>query len=121
MSSLEKCLFRSFASFFDWVVCFLILNCMSCLSILEINPLLVASFASIFFHSEGCLFVLFMVSFALQKTLSLLRPHLFIFVLIFITLGGGRVKKIFLGFMSERVLPLFSSKSFIISGPILGL
>ena len=107
--------------FFDWVVCFLILSCMSCLYILEINPLLVASFASIFSHSEGCLFVLFMVSFALQKTLSLLRSHLFIFVLIFITLGGGRVKKIFLGFMSERVLPLFSSKSFIISGPILGL
>ena len=43
---------------------FLILNCMSCLYILEINPLLVASFANIFFHSVGCLFVLFMMSFA---------------------------------------------------------
>ena len=37
MSSLEKCLFRSFP-LFDWVV-FLALNCMSCLYILEINPL----------------------------------------------------------------------------------
>ena len=33
-SSLEKCLFRSFAHFFfNWVVCFLILSCMSCLYI----------------------------------------------------------------------------------------
>ena len=31
ISSLEKCLFRSSAQFLDWVVCFLILNCMSCL------------------------------------------------------------------------------------------
>ena len=35
--SLEKCLFRSSAHFFDWVVCFLVLSCMSCLYILEIN------------------------------------------------------------------------------------
>ena len=38
---------------------FLILSCMSCLCILEINPLSVASFANIFSHSEGCLFILF--------------------------------------------------------------
>ena len=37
---------------------------MSCLYILEINALSVDSFANIFSHSEGCLFVLFMVSFA---------------------------------------------------------
>ena len=43
---------------------FLILSCMSCLYILEINPLSVASFANIFSHSEDCLFVLFIVSFA---------------------------------------------------------
>ena len=43
MSSLEKCLFRPPAHFFDRVVCFLILSCMSCLCILEINPLSVAS------------------------------------------------------------------------------
>ena len=59
---------------------------MSCLYILEINPLSVALFANIFSHSEGCLFILFMVSFAVQKFLSLIRSHLFIFVFIFITL-----------------------------------
>ena len=48
ISSLEKCLFRSSAHFY-WIVCFFILNCMSCLNILEINPLSVASFADFFF------------------------------------------------------------------------
>ena len=61
---------------------------MSCLFILEINPLLVTSFANIFSHSEACLFTLFMVSFAVQELLSLIRSHLFILVFIFTTLGG---------------------------------
>ena len=42
---------------------FLVLSCMNCLYILEINPLLVVSFAIIFSHSEGCLFILSIVSF----------------------------------------------------------
>ena len=50
---------------------------MSCLCILEINPLLVALFANIFLHSVGYLFVLFTVSFAGQKLLRLIRSHLF--------------------------------------------
>ena len=68
---------------------------MSCLYILEINPLSVPLFANISFHSENCLYVLFMVSFAVQKLLSLIKSHLLIFVFIFITLGGGS-KKIWL-------------------------
>ena len=66
---------------FDWVVCFLVLNCMSCLYTLKIKSLSVVSFAIIFSHSEGCLFTLFVVSFAVQKLQSLIRSHLFIFVL----------------------------------------
>ena len=58
---------------------FLLLSCMHCLYILEINLLLVTSFANIFSHSVDCLH-LFMVSFAVQKLVSLIKSHLCIFV-----------------------------------------
>jgi hypothetical protein len=50
----------------------LILNFMSCSCILKIDPFLVASFANICSHSEGCLFNSFMIFFAVQKLLSLM-------------------------------------------------
>ena len=57
LSSLEKCLFSSLAHFVVGSFIFLELSCRSCLYIFEINSLSAASFAIIFSHSEGCLFL----------------------------------------------------------------
>ena len=67
---------------------FLILSCMSCFYILEINPLSVDSFANIFSHSEGCIFVLFMVFFAVQK-LFFFFLILFIYLFIYGCVGSS--------------------------------
>ena len=73
---------------FDWVLSFSSIELYKLLVYFG-NSLSVVSFAIIFSHSEGCLFAMFVVSFAVQKLLSLIRSHLFIFVFISITLGGG--------------------------------
>uniref|UniRef100_A0A8D0ZNT7 Uncharacterized protein n=1 Tax=Sus scrofa TaxID=9823 RepID=A0A8D0ZNT7_PIG len=73
-SSLKKCLFRSFAHFSIGLLASLLLGCIHCLYILEIKPL-VASLETIFSYSVSCLFVFFLVSFAVQKLVSLIRSH----------------------------------------------
>ena len=95
-SSLEKRLFRSFAHFFD----LLLLSYMSCSYILVIKSLLDASIANIFSHYVGRLFILFIVSSAVHKCVSLTRAHLFIFAFFSIDLGD-RTMKTLLRFMSE--------------------
>ena len=87
---------------------------MNCFCILEINPLSVPSFANMFSHSVGCLFILLMVSFAMQKLLSLIRSHLFNFAFLSFLLRDWS-KKILLWSLSKRVPPRFSSRSFTVS------
>ena len=87
MYSLEKCLF--FGPFLIGSFIYLELSCRSCLHIFEINPLSVSSITIIFCYSEGCLFTLLIVSFVVQKLLSFIRSHLFIFAFISNILGGG--------------------------------
>ena len=111
-----------FGIFFHFLIglyVFLVLSCMSCLFILEMNPLLVVSFAIIFSDSEGCLFTLLIVSFSVQKLLSLIRFHLFTFIFISITLEVAHRESCF--DLCHRVFCLFSSKSFIVFGLHLGL
>ena len=82
-----------------WAVCI----------VLEINPFLVTSFANIFFHPVDCLFILFIISFAVKKLLS--RSHFLIFVFFPMTLGEES-KKTVAAFMSKRILLVFSSRNF---------
>jgi len=53
---------------------------MNYLYILEIKPLSFMLFANVFSHSLGCRFILFMVSFAVQEFVSLIKSHLYIFI-----------------------------------------
>ena len=114
MSSLEKCLISSLAHVLIGLFIFLVFSSMSQLYILEIICQLfhLLSFYTILKAAfSPCLLT---VSFVMQN-LSLIRSHLFIFVIISITLGDGS-QRILLWFMLESVLPTFSSKSFIVSG-----
>jgi len=77
---LEKYLFRSSVHFLIRLFVFLILSCMSCLYILSIKPLSITLFANVFSQLLGHIFILLMLSFAVQKLISLNRLHFFIFV-----------------------------------------
>ena len=83
---------------------------MSFLYTWDVNPVLVIYFASIFSHSVGCVFVLLMVSFAVQRLLRLIRSYLFIFAFVFFALGdrSKKKKKILLNCssLSKSVFPL---------------
>ena len=78
---------------FEGILLLLLLSCMSYLYILEIKPLLVASYASIFSQSVGCLFILLIVFSAVQKLTILIRYHFITFTFISIALGDCTSQK----------------------------
>ena len=91
VSSLEKRLFRFSAHVSSALFCVFV-ELYELLGYCGDKSLLSGFVPNIFSHSVGCLFILFMVSFAVQKLFSLFRFHLLIFVFIFISLGDGSKK-----------------------------
>ena len=81
---------------------------MSSLYILEIRPLSDEGLVKIFSQSESSIFVLLMVSFALQKLLSFRRSHLFIDSLI-VCVTRVLLRKWLPVPISCRLFPTFSS------------
>ena len=73
---------------------------------MDINSLWDMLFANIFSHSVGCLFILLMVSFAVQKLLSLIRFRLFIFVFVSFACGD-RPKNIAMTYVKECSADVF--------------
>ena len=97
MSSLEKCLFRSFARFFFFVFFFGCLFfdtelqelflCFWKLISCQVSHIICKYFLAFYvlsFHFHIYLFVFIYFFFAMQKFVSLIRLHLFIFVFTFI-------------------------------------
>ena len=87
MSSLEKCLSGSLAHFLIGSFMFLELSCRSCLYIFKILCRLLHLLLFYPIMKAVCIFTLLIVSFVVQKLLSLIRSYLFIFISV--TLGGG--------------------------------
>ena len=73
MSSLEKCLFKSFTHFLNWVFFLPGEGLVSSVCILEIKPLSEVSLANMFSHTVGSLFILMLFSLAMQKLLNLMN------------------------------------------------
>ena len=93
MSSLEQCLFRSFAHFLIGLFFFLEWRHVSSYVFWRSSPCLSkVSLANMFSHTVGSLFILLMFSLAMQKLFILMRSHLFILSFMSIAIGDILMK-----------------------------
>ena len=103
-----------FAHFLIGLFVFLEWSCVSSLYILEIKPFSEVSLANMFSHTVGSLLILLMFSLAVQKLSNLMKSHLFILSFMSLGLGDISVKTLLCG-ISEIFLPMFSSRTFMVS------
>ena len=111
---LGEVLFRSFAHFLIVLVVFLEWRPVSSLYLLEIKPLTEVSLANIFSNTVGSLFILLTFSLAMRKLFILKKSHLFILSFLSLALGDVSVKILLCG-ISEIFLPMFSSRTFMVT------
>ena len=113
MSALEKCLLSSSVHFLIKIFVFLMLSCVHSLCVSDINPLSDISFADIFSYSVGSPFILLTVS--LCKSFLVWCNPICLFLLLFL-LPEETSKKVLLRLMLKSILPMFSSRNFMVSG-----
>ena len=87
---------------------------MSSLYILEIRSLSEVSLANMFSHTVVSLCNLVLFSLAMEKLFIFMRSHLFILSFMSLALGDVSVRMLLRG-MSEIFLPMFSSRTFMVS------
>ena len=111
----KKCLFRYSAHFLIrlffhcWVVRVLYIFWI-------LAPYHINWFANIFSHSIGCLFILLMVSFAVQKSKAFILCSPTCWFLLLLLVLCVTSKKIIAKTNLKELLPTFTSKCFMISG-----
>ena len=100
--------------FFNWVVC--LPGVQSCEFFIYFGDqtLSEVSLANMFSHMVGSIFILMLFSLAMQKVFNLMRSHLFTLSFMSLALGDISVKMLLHG-MSDIFLPMFSSRTFMVS------